>query len=93
MNNLNYFLISLLLIEFSIFTVVGFYFLLSPSLSEHEEGIVSMAASVNSSQLLTMGGDELLCLWHWNESAPHSNSNKAGFQTARSQLDAFNLIR
>lgn len=60
---------------------------------EHEEGIVSMAASVNSSQLVTMGGDELLCLWHWNETAPHSNSNKAGFQTARSQLDAANLIR
>jgi cell division cycle protein 20 (cofactor of APC complex) len=52
-----------------------------------------MAASVNNSQLLTMGGDELLCLWHWNDTAPHSNSNKAGFQIARSQLNAFNLIR
>lgn len=52
-----------------------------------------MAASVNSSQLVTMGVDELLCLWQWNETAPHSNSHKAGFQTARSQLDSANLIR
>jgi hypothetical protein len=52
-----------------------------------------MAASVNGNQLLTMGGDELLCLWHWNETASHSNANKAGFQTARSQLNACNLIR
>jgi hypothetical protein len=52
-----------------------------------------MAASVNGCQLLTMGGDELLCLWHWNETASHSNANKAGFQTARSQLNEFNLIR
>ncbi|XP_057372660.1 uncharacterized protein LOC130693517 [Daphnia carinata] len=62
-------------------------------LGQHEEGIVSMAASVNSSQLVTMGVDELLCLWHWNETAHHSNSHKAGFQTARSQLDSANLIR
>ncbi|XP_046633816.1 protein FIZZY-RELATED 3-like [Daphnia pulicaria] len=62
-------------------------------LDQHEDGIVSMAASVNGNQLLTMGGDELLCLWHWNETASHSNANKAGFQTARSQLNACNLIR
>ncbi|KAI9561228.1 hypothetical protein GHT06_012184 [Daphnia sinensis] len=62
-------------------------------LGQHEDGIVSMAASVNSSQLVTMGVDELLCLWHWNETAPHSNSHKAGFQTARSQLDSANFIR
>jgi hypothetical protein len=70
------------------------YFLsFSEMLLEHKDGIVSMAASVNGCQLLTMGGDELLCLWHWNETASHSNANKAGFQTARSQLNEFNLIR
>jgi hypothetical protein len=51
-----------------------------------------MAASVNGNQLLTVGGDELICLWHWNKTAPHLNANKAGFQTARSQLDACNFI-
>ncbi|EFX63742.1 hypothetical protein DAPPUDRAFT_118892 [Daphnia pulex] len=64
-------------------------------ISYHKEGIISMAASANSSQLLTLGGDEKLCLWNWkNKTAPHSNKNsEAGFQTTRSQLDAFNLIR
>lgn len=52
-----------------------------------------MAASVNSSQLLTMGGDELLCLWHWNETGSQPIATRAGCQKARSQLDAANLIR
>jgi cell division cycle protein 20 (cofactor of APC complex) len=55
-----------------------------------------MAASANS-QLLTLGLDDKLCLWHWNatnKTTPHSNANnEAGFQTGRSQLDTFNLIR
>jgi cell division cycle protein 20 (cofactor of APC complex) len=67
----------------------------SELLLDHKDGIISMAASANSSQLLTLGGDEKLCLWNWkNKTAPHSNANsEAGFQTTRSQLDAFNLIR
>jgi WD40 repeat protein len=69
------------------------YFLsFSEMLLEHKDGIVSMAASVNGNDLLTVGGDELICLWHWNKTAPHLNANKAGFQTARSQLDACNFI-
>ena len=75
------------------FSLVVYFLSFSEMLLEHEDGIVSMAASVNGNQLLTMGGDELLCLWHWNETASHSNANKAGFQTARSQLNEFNLIR
>jgi hypothetical protein len=63
--------------------------------SEHEEGIISMAASTDSNQLLTMGGDELLCLWKWSETAlPNTGTNKAtGCQTSRSMLDFGNLIR
>jgi hypothetical protein len=68
----------------------------SEILVDHEQGgIVSMAASANSSQLLTLGRDERLFLWHWkNKTAPHSNANNgARFQTGRSQFYAFNLIR
>ncbi|XP_046643660.1 anaphase-promoting complex subunit cdc20-like isoform X2 [Daphnia pulicaria] len=65
-------------------------------ISYHEQAIISMAASANS-QLLTLGLDDKLCLWHWNatnKTTPHSNANnEAGFQTGRSQLDTFNLIR
>jgi hypothetical protein len=65
-------------------------------LLDHEQAIISMAASANS-QLLTLGLDDKLCLWHWNatnKTTPHSNANnEAGFQTGRSQLDTFNLIR
>jgi hypothetical protein len=76
-----------------VFSLVVYFLSFSEMLLEHEDGIVSMAASVNGNHFLTVGGDELMCLWHWNETAPHSNANKAGFQTARSQLNAFNLIR
>ena len=63
--------------------------------SEHEQGIISMAASTDSNQLLTMGGDELLCLWKWSETAlPNTGINKtSGCQTSRSLLDFGNLIR
>lgn len=64
-----------------------------PLQTEHEEGIVSMATSVNSNQLLTMGGDELLCLWRWSEASSETASNQAGQQAPRSQLDLVNLIR
>ncbi|XP_046446619.1 WD repeat-containing protein slp1-like isoform X2 [Daphnia pulex] len=42
-------------------------------ISYHEQGIISMAASANS-QLLTLGLDDKLCLWHWNatnKTIPH----------------------
>jgi len=59
---------------------------------EHEEGIVAMSSSVNGHQLLTMGGDELLCLWHWSETVQQSAS-KAGPLPVRSLLNPANLIR
>ena len=58
---------------------------------EHEEGIVSMAASENSNQLLTMGGDELLCIWQWSEN--NAASLKTGPQPTRSVLEFSSLIR
>jgi len=60
-------------------------------LGQHEDGIVSMAASENSNQLLTMGGDELLCLWQWSET--NSTTLKTGPQPTRSVLEFSNLIR
>ena len=63
--------------------------------SEHEEGIINMVVSTDSKQLVTMGGDELLCLWKWADTVPsNSGSNKAsGSQNSRSLLDFSNLIR
>jgi len=59
--------------------------------TEHEEGIVSMAASENSNQLLTMGGDELLCIWQWNGNS--ATSSRTGSQPPRSVLEFSSLIR
>lgn len=79
-------------LSFFIVNLLFLSFLVGQTQIEHEEGIVAMSSSVNGHQLLTMGGDELLCLWHWSETV-QQNASKAGPLTVRSLLNPANLIR
>ncbi len=68
------------------------------TLSQHENGIVSMAVSSHHHQLLTMGGDELLCLWQWTDAGaagrpPNAAAAAAQRRQPRSQLQLDTLLR
>jgi cell division cycle 20, cofactor of APC complex len=63
------------------------------TLGQHENGIISMAVSPDHNNLLSMGGDELLCLWQWCDINAKSSASALGHMEARSQLEFANLIR